>query len=56
MTISIEVILDSIRNEHFKYKTNDSLANIRFPCGICHKSVMNNQKPLNVIPVENGFT
>ena len=46
MTFSIDVIFESIKNEHFNIKTRESSSHIRFPCGICNKSVMNNQKAI----------
>ena len=45
MTFSIEAIVDSIKNEYYN---NICIPHtkLRYPCGICNKSVMNNQKAI----------
>ena len=45
MTFSIEAIVDSIINEHYN-NICIPRTNLRYPCGICNKSVMNNQKAI----------
>ena len=46
MTFSIDLLLESVKNEHFNINITKSSTNLRFPCGICNKSVMNNQKAI----------
>ena len=38
--------MESIKHDHFNIKTSKSSANIRSPCSICNKSVLNNQKAI----------
>ena len=46
MTFSIESIVESIKNEHYLINNGLTHNNLRYPCGICNKSVMNNQKAI----------
>ena len=46
MTFSIETIVESKKNEHYLINNGLTHTNLRYPCGICNKSVMNNQKSI----------
>ena len=57
MTFSIDTIIKNIIREELDLgKPINPSKKLKFPCSICNRSVMKNQKAANVIHVKNGHT